>query len=66
VTSSLVWSLGHAGNADPIWLKLAQIFLLGLLFGWLAHRHNVESAIMAHVGLNVAALVGGYFLEWSV
>jgi hypothetical protein len=51
--------------AEPLWIKLAQIFLLGLVFGWLARRYSVEAAILAHVGLNVTALIGGYAIGFG-
>jgi membrane protease YdiL (CAAX protease family) len=66
VSATLIWTLGHAGNAEPLWLKLCQIFLLGLLFGWMAYRYSVEAAIVAHVGLNVSALLVAYALGLSL
>jgi membrane protease YdiL (CAAX protease family) len=62
LAASLLWALGHAGTVEPLWLKLVQIFVLGLVFGWLALRYSVESAILAHAGLNVTALLLGYAL----
>jgi membrane protease YdiL (CAAX protease family) len=55
VLTSIAWAIGHASNTDAIGLKLTQIFLLGLVFGWLARRYSVEAAIVAHVSLNVVA-----------
>jgi membrane protease YdiL (CAAX protease family) len=65
VAATAVWTLGHAGSAEPLWLKLSQIFILGLVFGWLAYRYSVEAAIVAHVGLNVSALLAAYALGLS-
>jgi membrane protease YdiL (CAAX protease family) len=61
VSASLLWTIGHAANAEPLWIKLTQIFCLGLLFGWLARRWSVEAAIVAHLGLNLVAIGGGAF-----
>jgi len=47
VTSGL-WTLGHVGMLEPGWVKLAQIFPLGLVLGWLFKKHGLESAICAH------------------
>lgn len=62
VLSSAVWTLGHAANTDNLGFKFTQIFLLGLVFGWLARHRSVESAVAAHVGLNAASVVGGLLL----
>lgn len=53
VVTTCLWTLGHAGTLDPGWAKLAQIFPLGLMLGWLARRHGVESAIGAHAFFNL-------------
>lgn len=55
VVTSAFWALLHAPNTDAPLLKLGQIFLLGLALGALAHRHGVESTVLAHVGLNIGA-----------
>ena len=66
LVTSAVWAVGHAANAEPIWVKLVQIFLLGLVFGWLARRHSVEAAIVAHIGLNLGSLAAAplFYLEF--
>ena len=51
--TTCLWTLGHAGTLEPGWVKLAQIFPLGLLLGWLFRRHGVEAAIGAHALFNV-------------
>ncbi len=56
VVVSAVWALGHQGVTDPFWAKYIQIFLVGLVFGALAHRRSLESAIVAHLALNASAL----------
>ncbi len=53
VLTSLLWTLGHAGAIEPTWLKLAQIFPIGLALGWLYRRHGVESCMVAHALFNI-------------
>ncbi|MCL6429710.1 MAG: CPBP family intramembrane metalloprotease [Anaerolineae bacterium] len=51
--TSLLWTLGHAGVLEPAWLKLAQIFPIGLVLGWLYRWHGVESCMLAHALFNI-------------
>lgn len=53
--TALFWAILHAPNTTAPGIKIIQIGLIGLFFGWLARRHGVESAIAAHVSLNVGA-----------
>ena len=58
VVTAALWTMAHAGSLTPAWVKLAQIFPLGLALGWLYRRQGTESAIMAHALFNlVGALV---------
>jgi membrane protease YdiL (CAAX protease family) len=52
ITSAL-WTLGHVGGLDPEWVKLAQVFPVGLMLGWLFRKYGVESTILAHGLFNV-------------
>lgn len=54
VLASFLWTLGHAGAMEPAWVKLAQIFPIGLMLGWLYRRHGVESCMLAHALFNLA------------
>jgi membrane protease YdiL (CAAX protease family) len=60
--TALLWTLGHAGTLEPGWVKLAQIFPVGLMLGWLSRRHGVESSILAHGLFNVVLLFPSSFL----
>ncbi len=62
VLSTAVWTLGHAANTDHVCLKLGQIFFVGLLFGALARRWSVEASLVAHVTLNIVAVLGAFAL----
>ncbi len=55
VLTSVFWAILHAPNTTAPGMKILQIFLIGLFFGWLARRSGVESAIVAHVCLNISA-----------
>ncbi len=57
VAVSLVWAMLHLSVTDAPSLKLLQIGLLGLVLAEIARRWNLESAILAHLGLNLAGLV---------
>ncbi len=62
VLTAALWSLGHIGSLNPDWVKLAQIFPLGLALGWLFRRQGTESCIMTHALFNV---LGGLLLSPS-
>jgi hypothetical protein len=53
------WTASHLGATDPWWVKPAQIFPIGLAFGWLARRHGVEASFVAHALMNLAMIVPG-------
>lgn len=55
--TSTIWAMAHLANVEQVGLKLTQIFLLGLLFGYLTKRYSVEASMAAHVGLNIVAVV---------
>jgi len=54
---SLVWAVGHAGMVTPELFKLVQVFLLGLLLGWLTLKQGIVSAFLAHAFFNVSLLL---------
>lgn len=56
VLASLLWTLGHVGATDPMWVKPAQIFPMGLMLGWLYRRCGVESCILAHALFNLSLI----------
>ncbi len=53
VLTAALWSLGHVGALNPDWVKLAQIFPLGLALGWLYRKQGTESTMMVHGLFNV-------------
>jgi membrane protease YdiL (CAAX protease family) len=58
--TAALWSMAHVGSLNPDWVKLAQIFPLGLALGWLYRRQGTESTIMAHALFN---FIGGLVLS---
>ncbi|HSD84872.1 MAG TPA: CPBP family intramembrane glutamic endopeptidase [Anaerolineae bacterium] len=53
VLTTVLWTLGHVGSLDPDWVKLLQIFPLGLALGWLYRKQGIESTILVHGLFNV-------------
>ncbi len=59
VTTTLVWTLGHAGTLQPEWVKLAQVFPFGLMLGWLFKKYGLEASLSAHALFNVIMVFTG-------
>jgi len=66
VLTAFLWALLHLGNTDAPGLKCLQIFVTGLVLGAAARRYSVEAAIAGHVGLNLTAVLAGYWIEWRL
>jgi len=54
IVTTILWTMGHAGALEPAWVKLVQVFPMGLMLGWLCQRYGVESSILAHMVFNLA------------
>ncbi len=54
---SALWAAGHAGMLSLAWAKFAQIFLAGLLLGWLQRRWGVALCIAVHLAMNLGLYV---------
>jgi membrane protease YdiL (CAAX protease family) len=59
LVTAAVWTLGHANVLEPEWVKLVQIFPVGVALGFLFRRYGVESCIVAHCGFNTVLFVFG-------
>ena len=59
VLSSALWSLAHANILNPAWVKIVQVFPLGLALGYLMRRYGLEACLLAHGGFNVAMMFLG-------
>ena len=62
-TSSVLWTLAHVGVLEPNWVKMVQIFPIGLAFGWLFRKYGVESCMIAHIVFNVVLIPFG---DWFI
>ncbi len=62
IGASLVWTLGHVAVLDPTWVKLIQVFPLGIALGWMFKKYGIESSIITHVVFNVVMALLSPFL----
>lgn len=51
--TSLFWSFAHANVLDPEWVKIVQIFPIGLGLGYLFNKVGTEACILAHGFFNI-------------
>lgn len=51
--TSLFWSLAHANILDPEWVKIVQVFPLGIALGFLFRRYGAETCILVHGLFNI-------------
>ncbi len=56
LATSVAWACLHLSITDMPGIKLLQIFFFGLILAELTRRWSLESAIAAHLGLNLAGL----------
>ena len=59
VLTAGLWSLAHAQTLDPEWVKIVQIFPIGLALGYLFKKFGIESCIVAHGLFNLAMMIVG-------
>lgn len=68
VLASAAWAMGHAGMMEPTGIKEGQIFLIGLVLGWVKGRAGLRGAVIAHLTLNgllVAVDLAGTLAGWN-
>jgi membrane protease YdiL (CAAX protease family) len=51
--TAALWTSAHTGVLEPDWVKLVQVFPVGLALGWLFRKLGTESCILAHTLFNV-------------
>ena len=56
VLTSGLWSIAHANILDPEWVKIVQIFPLGIALGFLFKKSGLESCILAHGVFNLGMI----------
>lgn len=55
---SLLWALGHVGYAIyPVYTRIIELVIMGMLFGWFMLRFGLMAVIFAHITLD-AILMG--------
>lgn len=52
VITSAAWTFGHYISMEPVWVKMVQIFPIGLLLGFLYRKYGLEMSILVHAGFN--------------
>lgn len=57
VITTILWTLLHAGQIEPDWVKFAQIAPIGIVLGLLFERYGVVTCILAHSIFNVGVLL---------
>lgn len=68
LATAAFWSLGHLGTLEPGWVKLVQVFAIGLVLGQMNRMFGVVPCIITHSTFNVlmvllAPTVFGHMLE---
>lgn len=53
VLTAALWSMAHVNAMEFYWVKLVQVFPLGLALGWLNRKYGTESSILAHGSINL-------------
>ncbi len=56
VLTSGLWSIAHANILNPEWVKIVQIFPLGIALGFLFKKSGLESCILAHGIFNIGMM----------
>jgi membrane protease YdiL (CAAX protease family) len=54
--SAALWALAHGNVINPAWVKMVQIFPIGLALGFLFRKYGVEACIVAHGIFNVVMM----------
>ena len=52
--TAALWSLAHSGMIIPEWYKFTQVFVVGIILGFLFLRRGIEATIITHVIINVS------------
>ena len=62
VLTSGLWALAHANILTPEWVKIVQIFPIGIALGFLFRKYGLESCIFAHGIFNLSMMFIGPYL----
>ena len=59
VITTGIWALAHANMLDPEWVKLVQVFPIGLALGFLFRKYGLEICILTHMTFNLVMMFVG-------
>jgi len=59
IATSMLWATTHVDNTTMPTVKLAQVTVLGVVFGTLSRKFSVEASIVGHLAVNAVAVAGG-------
>ncbi|QNN23695.1 CPBP family intramembrane metalloprotease [Planctomycetales bacterium ZRK34] len=63
VLTAALWAAAHTGILEPDWVKLVQIFPLGLALGYLYRRAGAEACMTTHAAFNfIMVFLGDYLI----
>lgn len=60
---SLTWAVAHIPNTNTPLIKITQVFIIGLFLGEFARRSCIESAMAAHIGINISGVTLEFILS---
>lgn len=59
LAAATLWSLAHANILDPEWVKIAQVFPMGIALGFMFRKYGVECCILTHMLFNIVMMFLG-------
>ena len=51
--STFIWMIAHVGMVEPEWVKMLQIFVIGITLGVMNRRYGIQYCIITHVIFNL-------------
>ena len=54
--TTVLWSIAHVNTLEPTWVKIAQVFPLGIVLGLLFRRYGVGVCIAVHSLFNLVMM----------
>jgi membrane protease YdiL (CAAX protease family) len=51
--TTVLWSVAHVNTLEPGWVKLVQVFPMGLALGLLFRRYGLEVCVLGHAVFNI-------------
>lgn len=54
IVATVLWMIAHVGMLEPEWVKMLQVFVIGLVLGLMSFRFGIQYAILLHILFNLA------------